>query len=68
MGSVSHFRNCLSSIFPFQLLSWQAQLGFYFVGKELSAFLKEKFQELIGEHSASPQEVEVVMGRKLQVD
>ncbi|XP_026405989.1 AFG1-like ATPase isoform X1 [Papaver somniferum] len=44
-----------------------AQLGFYFVGKELSAFLKEKFQELIGEHSASPQEVEVVMGRKLQV-
>ncbi|XP_026402186.1 AFG1-like ATPase isoform X2 [Papaver somniferum] len=44
-----------------------AQLGFYFVGKELSAFLKQKFQELIGEHSASPQEVEVVMGRKLQV-
>ncbi|OVA13125.1 ATPase [Macleaya cordata] len=44
-----------------------AQQGFYFVGKELSDFLKQKFQELIGEHSASPHEVEVVMGRKLQV-
>ncbi|KAG8367646.1 hypothetical protein BUALT_Bualt16G0094600 [Buddleja alternifolia] len=44
-----------------------AEQGFYFVGKHLSALLKQKFQQLIGEDVAVPQEVEVVMGRKLQV-
>ncbi|XP_057968642.1 uncharacterized protein LOC131158081 isoform X2 [Malania oleifera] len=44
-----------------------AEQGFYFVGVESSAFLKKKFQNIIGEHTASPQEVEVVMGRTLQV-
>ncbi|XP_059637589.1 uncharacterized protein LOC132279584 isoform X2 [Cornus florida] len=45
-----------------------AQQGFYFVGKELSGFLKEKFQQLIGKHAAAgPQEVEVVMGRTLHI-
>ncbi|KAL5563939.1 hypothetical protein UlMin_033686 [Ulmus minor] len=43
------------------------QQGFYYIGQDLSAFLKEKFQELIGQEKAVPQEVEVVMGRKLQV-
>jgi hypothetical protein len=37
------------------------------VGRDLSVFLKKKFQELVGEGTAAPQEVEVVMGRKLQV-
>ncbi|XP_050214731.1 uncharacterized protein LOC126665843 isoform X2 [Mercurialis annua] len=44
-----------------------AQEGFYFVGEDLSDHLKQKFQELIGEQIAVPQEVEVVMGRKLLV-
>lgn len=44
-----------------------AQLGFYFVGKHLSSLLKQKFQELVGDAVAVPQEVEVIMGRKLQV-
>ncbi|KAJ6435573.1 hypothetical protein OIU84_000720 [Salix udensis] len=44
-----------------------AQQGFYFVGKESSSLLKQKFQQLIGEQKACPQEVEVVMGRTLQV-
>ncbi|XAR65547.1 Hexokinase [Bertholletia excelsa] len=44
-----------------------AEEGFYFVGKDLSSFLMQKFQELIGKHTAYPQEVEVVMGRTLQV-
>ncbi|PIN21888.1 putative ATPase [Handroanthus impetiginosus] len=44
-----------------------AEQGFYFVGRHLSGLLKQKFQQLIGEHEAIPQEVEVVMGRKLQV-
>ncbi|KAM7268330.1 hypothetical protein ACFE04_010496 [Oxalis oulophora] len=44
-----------------------AQQGFYFIDKNLTDFLLEKFQELIGEHKAVPQEVEVVMGRKLQI-
>lgn len=48
-------------------LELQAMQGFYFVGKDLSGFLKQKFEELIGQHKASPQEVEVVMGRKLRV-
>ncbi|KAM7252585.1 hypothetical protein ACFE04_008094 [Oxalis oulophora] len=46
---------------------FMAQQGFYFIGKNLTDFLLEKFQELIGEHKAVPQEVEVVMGRKLQI-
>ncbi|KAG5559600.1 hypothetical protein RHGRI_009212 [Rhododendron griersonianum] len=44
-----------------------AQQGFYFTGKESSALLKKKFEKLIGKHAAGPQEVEVVMGRTLQV-
>ncbi|KAL5842196.1 hypothetical protein ACOSQ3_012799 [Xanthoceras sorbifolium] len=44
-----------------------AQQGFYFIGKDSSSLLKQKFQELIGDHKAGPQEVEVVMGRTLQV-
>ncbi|XP_051117973.1 uncharacterized protein LOC127242463 isoform X2 [Andrographis paniculata] len=44
-----------------------AEQGFYFVGKHLSTLLKQKFQQLIGERVAVPQEVEVVMGRKLKV-
>ena len=48
-------------------LELQAEQGFYFIGKDMSGFLKQKFQQLIGEHTASPQEVEVVMGRTLQV-
>lgn len=45
-----------------------AEHGSYFVGKDSSAYLLQKFQQLIGEHTtARPQEVEVVMGRKLKV-
>lgn len=44
-----------------------AQQGFYFVGKDSSEVMKQKFWDLIGEHEVGPQEVEVVMGRKLQV-
>ncbi|XVE98651.1 hypothetical protein REPUB_Repub03eG0125300 [Reevesia pubescens] len=44
-----------------------AEQGFYFIGKDLSDLLKQKFEQLIGEHIASPQAVEVVMGRTLQV-
>ncbi|XP_028126938.1 AFG1-like ATPase [Camellia sinensis] len=44
-----------------------AEQGFYYIGKELSALLKQKFEKLIGEQTARPQEVEVVMGRTLQV-
>lgn len=41
--------------------------GFYLVGSDSSGFLKKKFQQLIGEGTPTPQEVEVVMGRKLHV-
>ncbi|XP_022755358.1 AFG1-like ATPase isoform X2 [Durio zibethinus] len=44
-----------------------AEQGFYFIGKDLSGLLKQKFEQLIGENVASPQVVEVVMGRTLQV-
>ncbi|XP_057787797.1 uncharacterized protein LOC131005026 [Salvia miltiorrhiza] len=44
-----------------------AEQGFYFVGKHLSDVLVQKFGQLIGEMVAIPEEVEVVMGRKLQV-
>ncbi|KAK2994256.1 hypothetical protein RJ640_013155, partial [Escallonia rubra] len=44
-----------------------AEQGFYFIGENLSDLLKQKFDQLIGDHAAGPQEVEVVMGRKLQV-
>lgn len=44
-----------------------AQQGFYFVGKDSSEVMKRKFRDLIGEHEAGPEEVEVLMGRKLQV-
>ncbi|CAL5404354.1 unnamed protein product [Camellia sinensis] len=42
------------------------ELGFYFVGKELTGLLKQEFQHLVGEHKAHPQLVEVVIGRTLQ--
>ncbi|GFY80654.1 AFG1-like ATPase family protein [Actinidia rufa] len=45
----------------------KAEQGFYFVGKESSSLCKLKFEQLIGKHTACPQEVEVVMGRTLQV-
>ncbi|KAK9697476.1 hypothetical protein RND81_08G040100 [Saponaria officinalis] len=41
--------------------------GFYLVGLDLSGVLKATFQQLVGEHKPRPQEVEVVMGRKLRV-
>ncbi|KAK7265339.1 hypothetical protein RJT34_32958 [Clitoria ternatea] len=41
--------------------------GFYLVGRDLSGFLKQMFQQLIGEGTPTPQEVEVKMGRKLHV-
>ncbi|KQJ95827.1 AFG1-like ATPase [Brachypodium distachyon] len=44
-----------------------AEEGFYFVGKQCSTVLKQKFQSLIGVEEPTPQTVEVVMGRKLQV-
>ncbi|XP_042056365.1 AFG1-like ATPase [Salvia splendens] len=44
-----------------------AEEGFYFVGKHVSNVVEQKFRELIGEKVAAPDEVEVVMGRKLQV-
>lgn len=52
----------------FPLFDLQAEQGFYFIGEDLSVLLKQKFQLLIGEKTvATPQQVEVVMGRKLQV-
>ncbi|XP_034599654.1 uncharacterized protein [Setaria viridis] len=44
-----------------------AKQGFYFVGKHYSTLLKQKLQSLIGDEEPSPQTVEVIMGRKLQV-
>ncbi|CAH8318068.1 unnamed protein product [Eruca vesicaria subsp. sativa] len=44
-----------------------AEEGFYFIGKDISGLLKQKFQQLVGDEPAGPQVVEVVMGRKLQV-
>ncbi|XP_074353310.1 uncharacterized protein LOC141692393 [Apium graveolens] len=44
-----------------------AEQGFYFVENSPSGLLKQKFEQLISHHAAVPQEVEVVMGRKLQV-
>jgi len=44
-----------------------AEQGFYFVGKHYSTLLKQKLQSLIGDEKPSPQTVEVIMGRKLQV-
>ncbi|KAL2481073.1 AFG1-like ATPase family protein [Abeliophyllum distichum] len=41
--------------------------GFYIVGTNLSSLVSRKFQQLVGEHRAVQQDVEVVMGRKLQV-
>ncbi|KAK9705758.1 hypothetical protein RND81_07G079600 [Saponaria officinalis] len=41
--------------------------GFYLIGLDLSGVLKSTFQKLVGDHKAFAQEVEVVMGRKLQV-
>lgn len=45
----------------------QAEDGFYFLQNGTSNFLMERFRDLIGEHTAQPQEVEVVMGRTLKV-
>ncbi|CAN8326205.1 unnamed protein product [Cochlearia groenlandica] len=44
-----------------------AEEGFYFIGKNISGLLIQKFQLLVGDAPAGPQVVEVVMGRKLQV-
>ncbi|XP_071729634.1 uncharacterized protein [Rutidosis leptorrhynchoides] len=44
-----------------------AEEGFYFIQNGTSDFLMQRFNELIGEHTPHPQEVEVVMGRRLQV-
>ncbi|KAL9242229.1 hypothetical protein vseg_016249 [Gypsophila vaccaria] len=41
--------------------------GFYLIGLDLSGVLNAAFQKLVGEHKPSAHEVEVVMGRKLQV-
>ncbi|KAE8690984.1 putative Clathrin assembly protein [Hibiscus syriacus] len=57
----------ISSAVDYRKLT-SAEEGFYFIGKDLSSLLKQNFQHLIGEHvAASPQVVEVVMGRTLQV-
>ncbi|GAB2267481.1 hypothetical protein Dimus_002464 [Dionaea muscipula] len=56
IGSVVDYRKLTS-----------AEQGFYFVGKDLSGLLRAKFQQLLGETRAVPQEVEVVMGRTLKV-
>lgn len=45
----------------------QGEQGFYLVGRNLSGILRQNFQKLIGEATATPQEVEVVMGRTLHV-
>ncbi|KAI8019382.1 AFG1-like ATPase [Camellia lanceoleosa] len=55
----------IGSSTDYQKMTSAAQ-GFYFVGKELTGLLKQKFQHLVGEHTAHPQQVEVVMGRTLQ--
>lgn len=44
-----------------------AEEGFYFIQNGTSDFLMQRFKELIGEHTARPQEAAVVMGRTLQV-
>ncbi|KAI4377690.1 hypothetical protein MLD38_015277 [Melastoma candidum] len=44
-----------------------AEQGSYFVGKSSPGFLKEKFLQLIDGHVAEPKEVEILMGRTLQV-
>lgn len=49
------------------VLELQATQGFYFVGKDLSDVLKKKFEELIGQRKAYPQEVKLEMGRTLKV-
>ncbi|KAI4335499.1 hypothetical protein L6164_014139 [Bauhinia variegata] len=41
--------------------------GFYLVGKDLTVYLKKQFQLLIGEQAASPQDVQLAMGRTLRV-
>ncbi|CAM8938760.1 unnamed protein product [Rhodiola kirilowii] len=56
----------ISSAVDYRKLT-SAQQGFYFVGKGGADLLKKKFQFLIGDHVAGPQEVEVVMGRKLLI-
>ncbi|EYU37126.1 hypothetical protein MIMGU_mgv11b018242mg, partial [Erythranthe guttata] len=44
-----------------------AEQGFYYIGKHSSLLLNQKFRQLIGENVAIPKEVEVIMGRKLQI-
>ncbi|KAJ9550957.1 hypothetical protein OSB04_015002 [Centaurea solstitialis] len=44
-----------------------AEEGFYFIQNGTSDFLMHRFNELIGENMAHPQEAELVMGRTLQV-
>ncbi|PWA72952.1 AFG1-like ATPase family protein [Artemisia annua] len=44
-----------------------AEEGFYFIQNSTSGFLMQRFNELIGQHTARPQEAKLVMGRTLQV-
>nr|GEW86959.1 AFG1-like ATPase [Tanacetum cinerariifolium] len=44
-----------------------AEEGFYFIQHSTSGFLMQRFNELIGKHTARPQEAKVVMGRTLKV-
>lgn len=53
--------------FIFCKFGLQGEHEFYLVGRDLSGLLKQKFQKLVGEGTATPQEVEVVMGRTLHV-
>ena len=57
------------SVFDVRCISsdLQAEEGFYFVGEDLSGFLKQKFMQLVGDHRPYQQDVEVVMGRTLHV-
>lgn len=57
----------IASSVDYRRLTSHSKQGFYFIGKNLSGLLKEKFVELCGGDDASPQEVEVVMGRRLKV-
>lgn len=57
----------ISEIF-YNFFQMKAEEGFYFIKNDDSSdFLLQKFQDLVGEHTARPQVAEVVMGRKLQV-
>ncbi|CAM8979830.1 unnamed protein product [Rhodiola kirilowii] len=56
----------ISSAVDYRKLT-SAEQGVHFVGKDNAGQLKITFHSLIGDHVVGPQEVEVVMGRKLAV-